>query len=122
MLYESNITLFSTLDVFIVILPMLLGVAFMTLIERKQLYAHQRRVGPNTTGQKFKIYSFKRSYHSSSYPVVGGINNNTEIRNLNDKAIETLYKNRKAPVKPFNENVTSVCKDLLSSTALITFI
>ena len=50
MLYESNNTLFSTLDVLIVILPMLLGVAFMTIIERKQLAAHQRRVGPNTTG------------------------------------------------------------------------
>ena len=50
MLYESNSSIFSTLDVLIVILPMLLGVAFMTLIERKQLAAHQRRVGPNTTG------------------------------------------------------------------------
>ena len=50
MLYETNNTLFSTLDVLIVILPMLLGVAFMTIIERKQLAAHQRRVGPNTTG------------------------------------------------------------------------
>ena len=50
MLYESNNTLFSTLDVLVVILPMLLGVAFMTIIERKQLAAHQRRVGPNTTG------------------------------------------------------------------------
>ena len=52
MLYESNSNIFSTLDVLMVILPMLLGVAFMTLIERKQLAAHQRRVGPNTTGQK----------------------------------------------------------------------
>ena len=51
MLYESNSNIFSTLDVLMVILPMLLGVAFMTLIERKQLAAHQRRVGPNTTGQ-----------------------------------------------------------------------
>lgn len=121
MLYESNNYIFSTVDVLVVILPILLGIAFMTIIERKQLAAHQRRVGPNTTGQKFKIYSFKRSYHSSSYPIVGGINNNTELRNLYDKAIETLYKNRKAPVKPFKENVRSVCKDLLSSTALSTF-
>jgi len=29
---------------------MLLAVAFMTIIERKQLAAHQRRVGPDTTG------------------------------------------------------------------------
>jgi NADH-ubiquinone oxidoreductase chain 1 len=50
MLYESNSNIFSTLDVLIVILPMLLGVAFMTLKERKQLASLMRRVGPNTTG------------------------------------------------------------------------
>ena len=38
------------LDVLIVLLPMLFAVAFMTIIERKQLAAHQRRVGPNTVG------------------------------------------------------------------------
>src|SRR6202000_1352395 len=40
----------NLLDVLLVILPILLSVAFMTIIERKQLAAHQRRVGPNTTG------------------------------------------------------------------------
>lgn len=38
------------IDVLSVLLPMLLSVAFMTIIERKQLAAHQRRVGPNTVG------------------------------------------------------------------------
>jgi NADH-ubiquinone oxidoreductase chain 1 len=38
--------LFNLIDVICVILPVLLGVAFMTIIERKQLAAHQRRVGP----------------------------------------------------------------------------
>ncbi len=33
-----------------VIFPILLAVAFVTIIERKQLAAHQRRVGPNTSG------------------------------------------------------------------------
>ena len=42
--------LISLLDVLCVILPVLLSVAFMTIIERKQLAAHQRRVGPNTVG------------------------------------------------------------------------
>jgi len=42
--------LINLLDVLLVILPILLSVAFMTIIERKQLAAHQRRVGPNTTG------------------------------------------------------------------------
>ena len=42
--------LINLIDVLLVLLPVLLSVAFMTIIERKQLAAHQRRVGPNTTG------------------------------------------------------------------------
>ena len=42
--------LLNLIDVLSVILPILLSVAFMTIIERKQLAAHQRRVGPNTVG------------------------------------------------------------------------
>jgi NADH-ubiquinone oxidoreductase chain 1 len=42
--------LFNIIDVLSVVLPVLLSVAFMTIIERKQLAAHQRRVGPNTVG------------------------------------------------------------------------
>ena len=42
--------LISLIDVLIILLPVLLSVAFMTIIERKQLAAHQRRVGPNTVG------------------------------------------------------------------------
>jgi hypothetical protein len=38
------------INVLIIILPVLLSVAFMTIIERKQLAAMQRRVGPNTVG------------------------------------------------------------------------
>ena len=41
---------FGLLDVLAVLLPMLFAVAFMTIIERKQLAAHQRRCGPNTVG------------------------------------------------------------------------
>jgi len=41
---------FNLADVLSIILPVLLSVAFMTIIERKQLAAHQRRVGPNTVG------------------------------------------------------------------------
>jgi NADH:ubiquinone oxidoreductase subunit H len=37
-------------NVLVVLLPVLLAVAFMTIIERKQLAAMQRRVGPNTVG------------------------------------------------------------------------
>jgi NADH:ubiquinone oxidoreductase subunit H len=42
--------LYLLLEVIIVIVPVLLAVAFMTIIERKQLAAMQRRVGPNTVG------------------------------------------------------------------------
>ena len=42
--------LFNLIDVASIIVPILLAVAFMTIIERKQLAAHQRRVGPNTVG------------------------------------------------------------------------
>jgi len=40
----------NLIDVLFIIVPVLLAVAFMTIIERKQLAAHQRRVGPNTVG------------------------------------------------------------------------
>src|SRR6266702_1011980 len=42
--------LFNFADVLSIILPVLLIVALITIIERKQLAAHQRRVGPNTVG------------------------------------------------------------------------
>jgi NADH-ubiquinone oxidoreductase chain 1 len=37
-------------EVLILLIPVLLSVAFMTIIERKVLAALQRRVGPNTVG------------------------------------------------------------------------
>ena len=43
-------TLIGLIDVLVILLPALLSVAFMTIIERKQLAAHQRRVGPNYVG------------------------------------------------------------------------
>jgi len=38
------------LEVLVILIPILLSVAFMTIIERKQLAAMQRRVGPNSIG------------------------------------------------------------------------
>jgi NADH-ubiquinone oxidoreductase chain 1 len=52
-LYENTdifYKLLSLADVLCVIVPMLLAVAFMTIIERKILAATQRRVGPDTVG------------------------------------------------------------------------
>lgn len=43
-------TVFNLLEVLIVLVPILLSVAFMTIIERKVLASMQRRVGPNKVG------------------------------------------------------------------------
>lgn len=43
-------SLYNLLEVLIVLVPILLAVAFMTIIERKVLAAMQRRVGPNKVG------------------------------------------------------------------------
>ena len=42
--------IFNLLDVLCVLLPILLAVAFMTIIERRILAAMQCRVGPNIVG------------------------------------------------------------------------
>jgi len=42
--------MFITLDIVLVVLPVLLAVAFVTLAERKGLGALQRRLGPDTVG------------------------------------------------------------------------
>lgn len=42
--------LYSLLEVLIVIVPILLSVAMMTIIERKVLAGMQRRIGPNVVG------------------------------------------------------------------------
>lgn len=102
------ITVISIIENLLLMLPALLVVAYVTVAERKTMASMQRRLGPNAVGQKNNHFSLKRLYHTSRY----------------DKAIEILYKNRKAPVcasYPFKDNVVSICKDLLSSTALSTF-
>jgi len=40
----------NIIKILLILLPILISVAFMTIIERKQLAAMQRRVGPNTVG------------------------------------------------------------------------
>jgi NADH-ubiquinone oxidoreductase chain 1 len=42
--------IFNLLEVLVVVVPMLLAVAFVTIVERKMLAAAQRRVGPNIVG------------------------------------------------------------------------
>ena len=47
---KNNFLILNLVNVLVIVVPMLLSVAFMTIIERKQLAAHQRRVGPQITG------------------------------------------------------------------------
>lgn len=54
-------TLFSILSVLAVLVPILLAVAFMTIIERKVLAAMQRRVGPNAVGVYGVLQPLKRA-------------------------------------------------------------
>lgn len=43
-------TLFSIIDVLIVVVPVLLTVAYITVAERKTMASMQRRLGPNAVG------------------------------------------------------------------------
>lgn len=43
-------TLYNLLEILIVLVPILLAVAFMTILERKVMASMQRRIGPNIVG------------------------------------------------------------------------
>jgi NADH:ubiquinone oxidoreductase subunit H len=45
-----NLTVFNVLEIIILILPILLIVAFITIAERKTMASMQRRLGPNIVG------------------------------------------------------------------------
>ena len=49
----------NILEVLVVLVPMLLGVAFVTIVERKMLAAAQRRVGPNVVG----LFGIMQPFH-----------------------------------------------------------
>lgn len=63
----KNLTLLNLASVLIIIVPMLLGIAFMTIIERKQLAAHQRRVGPQVTGYFGVLQPLLKNLASGNY-------------------------------------------------------
>ena len=56
MLYLT--TLISILDVLLLIIPVLLSVAFVTIAERKTMASMQRRLGPNSTGYYGLLQAF----------------------------------------------------------------
>jgi NADH:ubiquinone oxidoreductase subunit H len=54
-------TIISLIEVVLVLVPALVGIAYVTIAERKTMASMQRRLGPNAVGQ-FQIILFKRSY------------------------------------------------------------
>jgi NADH:ubiquinone oxidoreductase subunit H len=109
-MYYLPPTLISILEVLLVIVPALLCVAYVTVAERKTMASMQRRLGPNAVGYlpRFslsRIGSFKNYFHTSTI----------------DKLINGLYLTRKAPIKPFKDDVIKTCKDLLSPSNLKIF-
>jgi NADH-ubiquinone oxidoreductase chain 1 len=50
MIYKEMIILYNILEVLVVLVPILMAVAFVTIAERKIMAAMQRRCGPNAVG------------------------------------------------------------------------
>lgn len=48
--YKMITVLYNLIEILIVLVPILLAVAFMTIIERKVMGSMQRRIGPNVVG------------------------------------------------------------------------
>ena len=93
----------SILEVLAITVPVLLTVAFVTVAERKTMASMQRRLGPNAVGYKKLNLTYKRSFHSSC------------------NILRELYRNRKAPIFEFSDNVLFTFTDLLNSSRIISF-
>jgi NADH-ubiquinone oxidoreductase chain 1 len=50
MIYKEMVILYNILEVLVVLVPVLMAVAFVTIAERKVMAAMQRRCGPNAVG------------------------------------------------------------------------
>ncbi len=114
-------TLYLLLEVLAVLVPVLLAVAFMTIIERKVLAATQRRVGPNVVGidiqrlKKLRLFALRQKRLSQKRFYLISIDNNNEI-------INTLHKNRTVPVKNFDSKINDTCYNLTSTKQRIFFL
>src|SRR6201999_3176716 len=53
-----NINIINTIEVLILIIPVLLTVAFVTIAERKTMASMQRRIGPNIVGYYGLLQAF----------------------------------------------------------------
>jgi hypothetical protein len=91
----------------ILILSILIAVAYLTIVERKIMASIQRRLGPNAVGQ------LNKPFYLNTYIKIQKRDSNTE--KTYNKAIETLYKNRKAPLISYTGPIVSVCNNIRSS-------
>ena len=132
-------TLISIVEVLLVIVPALLSVAYVTVAERKTMASMQRRIGPNQVGlttrnsfldlqirhvavylrNKYSVHCF----HSSSKSL-SDANYLPNESNLSSKAntpvdiINTLYKDRIAPVIPFSHPTLISCNNFINKGKL----
>jgi len=107
---------FSILDSLLTILPVLIGVVFVTVAERKTLGSMQRRLGPNVTGVYGSLQTSenKRKFHTFSFMCNSKKINIDFSQSMQIKAaIDTLYKDRVAPTKIFDSNILYTCDNYL---------
>lgn len=109
-MYYLPPTLISILEVLLVIVPALLSVAYVTVAERKTMASMQRRLGPNYIGYLPPFSLSRYGYFKNFYQTY-----------TIDKLINGLYLTRKAPIKPFKDDVIKTCKDLLSPSDIKIF-
>src|ERR1700760_4772618 len=83
-------TLYTLLEVLIVIVPVLLAVAFMTIIERKQLASMQRRVGPNTVGYFGVLQPFAKIFYKQLKIKVTVLTQHSILSSLPSISIELM--------------------------------
>ena len=77
-------TFFSIIDALLMILPILIGVAFVTVAERKTMGSMQRRLGPNIVGAMGTLQAFADALKlKKSMPKLRRIRNFSSMSNKN---------------------------------------
>lgn len=68
-----SLTIISLIEVVLVLVPALVGIAYVTIAERKTMASMQRRLGPNQIGQNnalceaAKLRSCEAAKHRTTY-------------------------------------------------------
>ena len=115
-----SLTIISLIEVVLVLVPALVGIAYVTIAERKTMASMQRRLGPNQVGQNNAL----TMQHTKSYINNSLINytNPLLIRKFhtsnyyfsnNKNILDSLLDSRFAPVIPFTHPVLITCDDIL---------